>query len=764
MKAKIAILVLLSSAPWVSAESTVPKLMSYQGRVTDSAGTAIGSTTAVNRAVTFRLYSVSSGGTATYNETQTVTISGGEFSVLIGNGTGLTGLPGPTSPASPLKTLDTVINTATTSALYLGITVDDGNSATADAEISPRQQLVTGVYAMRALMAETVASGAVTTTMLGDGSVNTNQLAANSINSAKIADASIATADIAGNAITAAKLDTTTIGLWTPSGNNIYRNSSVGIGVTSPEAVLQVAAKTGSTTPANNGLRVYNATASAGNNAVLAAAVAGASSGSPFVSFDISGVQGWSIGADNADLDKLVFKNSWDFTANPKMAIDVAGNVGIGTTSPTEKLMVSGGNARIYNASAPYLAVASDFNTAFLAVATSAGNYSASAAAKDFVVRSDSAKLILQSGSGPAGIVIDTANKVGIGTAVPVGKLSIAESSGTVATANSGSLVLDHDNVGGASSILFRSKNNQGSDFAYIQYQDDANIGGTAETSRLVIGTQNDADDHIILAPSGRVGIGTMSPVVQLDVRGTTARTQTDFKNGTSDSGDYSNKDLDSNNGTPSAGLNVTIRAEGYVESLGAVYYSDKRIKNIVSRVDPASALERINQLQVTDYRMVDTAAYGGSVRTGLIAQEVQSVMPEVLSVRNDFVPDVYAYASGLNYSQSNQLLYVTMTKAHGFGVGDKVRVFDDQGCKELVVREVNGTNGFSVTAESKPGKLLVYGKLVNDFLAVDYDRVFTTGISAIQELSKELDAKDATISALEARLSTLEKLISGTK
>jgi hypothetical protein len=203
MKAKIAILALLSSAPWVSAESTVPKLMSYQGRVTDSAGIAIGNSAPVNRTVTFRLYSVSSGGTATYNETQTVTISGGEFSVLIGNGTGLTGLPGPTSPASPLKTLDTIINTATTSALYLGITVDDGNSATVDAEISPRQQLVTGAYAMRSLMAETVASGAVTSAMLGDSSVNTNQLASSSITSAKIADASIAAADIAGSAITA---------------------------------------------------------------------------------------------------------------------------------------------------------------------------------------------------------------------------------------------------------------------------------------------------------------------------------------------------------------------------------------------------------------------------------------------------------------------------------------------------------------------------------------------------------------------------------
>ena len=46
MKSKLAILVLLSSAPWADAATTVPTLMSYQGRVTDSAGVAIGSTAA----------------------------------------------------------------------------------------------------------------------------------------------------------------------------------------------------------------------------------------------------------------------------------------------------------------------------------------------------------------------------------------------------------------------------------------------------------------------------------------------------------------------------------------------------------------------------------------------------------------------------------------------------------------------------------------------------------------------------------------------
>ncbi len=187
--------------------STVPVLMSYQGRVTDASGVLIGNTTPANRSVTFRLYSASSGGSAMWAETQTATISGGEFSVLIGNGTGLSGTPGPSAPAStPYKTLSDILTAATTASLYLGITVDDGNASTADAEIAPRQQLVSGAYALRSRVAETVASGAVTSTMIGDGAVTTNQISAGAVNNAKIADTSVTTAKVADSAVVTAKL------------------------------------------------------------------------------------------------------------------------------------------------------------------------------------------------------------------------------------------------------------------------------------------------------------------------------------------------------------------------------------------------------------------------------------------------------------------------------------------------------------------------------------------------------------------------------
>lgn len=101
------------------------------------------------------------------------------------------------------------------------------------------------------------------------------------------------------------------------------------------------------------------------------------------------------------------------------------------------------------------------------------------------------------------------------------GPTKIYEATGTYGGASgSGSLVIDHGNTGGSSSIIFTSRNNYTSDHGYIRFRDDVN-NGTGESARLEIGVENDSDDHVVLQKgSGLVGIGTSSPGYKLDVNG----------------------------------------------------------------------------------------------------------------------------------------------------------------------------------------------------------------------------------------------------
>jgi hypothetical protein len=100
-------------------------------------------------------------------------------------------------------------------------------------------------------------------------------------------------------------------------------------------------------------------------------------------------------------------------------------------------------------------------------------------------------------------------------------RLRISENNGTAANEVFGSLLLDHEDAGGASSIVFRSKEDQDSDYSFIEYKDKNPATQGVGASLLTIGNRNDSNDHIALMPSGNVGIDTTTPEFKLDVNGT---------------------------------------------------------------------------------------------------------------------------------------------------------------------------------------------------------------------------------------------------
>jgi hypothetical protein len=144
----------------IAQTSAVPGFISYQGRVVDAAGANVGAGTPVNRTVIFRIWdNPSSTNTANliYSEAQTVTVSDGEFSVLVGQGVAnTTETFGYSEAAKKLADFSTAFNG---SARYLGVTVASGATiATTDNEITPRQQIVSTAFAMRAKFAESIGS------------------------------------------------------------------------------------------------------------------------------------------------------------------------------------------------------------------------------------------------------------------------------------------------------------------------------------------------------------------------------------------------------------------------------------------------------------------------------------------------------------------------------------------------------------------------------------------------------------------------------
>lgn len=120
-------------------------------------------------------------------------------------------------------------------------------------------------------------------------------------------------------------------------------NGNVGIGTTNPTAKMTIHSPENASNPAGNGFFIFNPHGTPNSHATAALSVNGPNSGDPFISFDVTGVAGWSIGIDNSDGDKLKISNRWDsLDAATRMTIEQDGKVGIGTTNPLAKVHLHG--------------------------------------------------------------------------------------------------------------------------------------------------------------------------------------------------------------------------------------------------------------------------------------------------------------------------------------------------------------------------------------------------------------------------------------
>ncbi|MDO8581984.1 MAG: hypothetical protein Q7S16_03850 [bacterium] len=105
------------------AAAGINKQIQYEGKLTDAGGTAVADGA---YSIVFSLYTVSSGGSAAWTETQSVTVSNGYFAVMLGSSTSLSSI------------------TFSDDTYYLGVKVGS------DAEMTPRKRIGAAAYAFNA--------------------------------------------------------------------------------------------------------------------------------------------------------------------------------------------------------------------------------------------------------------------------------------------------------------------------------------------------------------------------------------------------------------------------------------------------------------------------------------------------------------------------------------------------------------------------------------------------------------------------------------
>jgi hypothetical protein len=337
------------------ARAQAPSTIGHQGVLATSGGAPVADGT---YALTFRLYSAATGGTALWTETHpAVSVSSGVFSAALGS--------------------ITPLNISFEQPLWLSASVNSG------AELSPRVQLTAAPYS---LTAKSVADNAVTSSKVADGAIATADLADNAVTSAKVQDGAVATADLADNAVTTAKISDGTVTAGDIASGQVVKSVN-----SLTDAVTLAAGSNVTITPSGNTLTIA-ASASAGNTLDQAYDQGGAGAGRAITAdngaVDIQGAGGLTVngnvgigttspgaklsltqsGATNADgirivngsvtwnqytdaAGKLLFASS----GGAQVAVQDNGLVGIGTTSPPEKLSIDAGHINVNHSTAPYM-------------------------------------------------------------------------------------------------------------------------------------------------------------------------------------------------------------------------------------------------------------------------------------------------------------------------------------------------------------------------------------------------------------------------
>ncbi len=667
--ARLLAFLLLSGA---SLHADVPATINYQGIVSDSTGTLIGATGALNRKIIFRIYDASTGGTRLWTEEQTVTIYKGEFSVLLGNGTTATG----TASSESHPSLDTIFTPSTSTTRYVEVMVDngDGSITAADTPISPRQTITTAAYAFHAKVADGIASatdltitpvsGTATNYGVGwygsgrtwngvtvdgpvlygnaGGALGSNASGTKNISLMWNASGQVgigATGSFAStNKLTLQGDDTSTPASQLSIRGNSDTNERllVGFDTTNNRSTLQSYAAASTTAPLllnpSGGLVGIGTSSPSANLTVEGSISATGGGGHTF------GTGGDTDGGLFSPADGVVTLKT---NGNERLRVDAIGTVGIGTTAPSSwsKLHIYGGNLLVENTTNPTIALNTGTYFADLGVATTAGALSSSSAIGDLVLRSQAGKVFLQSGTGAAAMTIAASNKVGIGTTSPVQALDVNGSTnitgsiffpnqansttrgifGTVAANDFWSIFgyADTDDVGqmiletgdgGNEPIIFR-QNQVGTPYERMRI---------SATGRLCVGTTDEA------APANLI-IGTGG----LSIAGNPQR------------GGYVKSYATMN--CANAGVQFSIFNSG--NSAGYRYFtydgdsnidfqSDGRLKKDI--VDAEPMLDRMMQVQFRRFHWKENTDPNDKLQLGVVAQELQPLFPDLVTKGTD--------------------------------------------------------------------------------------------------------------------------------
>ena len=407
-----------------------------------------------------------------------------------------------------------------------------------------------------------------------------------------------------------------------------YKDASgnVGINYTSPFSKLEVYGTTGiisSTTGEATGvgtIRITSGSSALSSDGGLEFKIAGDSNG-----------YGSKIQALNSGGSQLVFANrQGSATWTERMRIDSSGNVGIGTSSPTTKLLINSGTTGVH--AATFYSNGATSTTGFNAYGiTLTGNLSNGNAECNVVYGSAGGGLAFNSWNGVTQterMRIDSSGNVGIGTSSPARLFQVSNSANAI-------ISVINDGVEGA-------------------FNTDGSVVNLGSISSVPLTFETGGAERMRILNTGQVVFGKTVP--SLETAGTaifaTGYVSCSLVGSTSATDTLNVFSIDAANYRFYVDMGGTIHATSIVISA----ISDERLKENIKDID--TGLDSIMALKPRRFDWKEGKGQNKKNAAGFIAQEFETVFPESVGLSK-------AGGDGIEYKNINhETLIPTLVKA----------------------------------------------------------------------------------------------------
>ena len=185
--------------------------------------------------------------------------------------------------------------------------------------------------------------------------------------------------------------------------------------------------------------------------------------------------------------------------------------------------------------------------------------------------------------------------------------------------------------------------------------------------------------------------------------------------------------------------------------------FSDERIKKNITEVPDNLSLNILRDLPIKYYNYVDDIQRGTNRVIGFIAQEVKRYTSNAVAIEKDTIPDEYRLLEDFSWKETEDgKFHLSCDLQNCRGIKYKFKVSNNPDIESEDIEIVaNDDNTFIF--DKQYSNIFLYGREVDNFHRLDKAQIFAVGMSALQEVDRQLQAEKAKVSALEARISALE-------